>query len=183
MKKLSAIFLAIGTFSLLISSCEEENCPPNALAYAVFALSDQYGNPIQFSNPISIIGQIETDVVVNDTLEDGSIHEITKPDSIINDTIINQESAAEHFKLPLSYDSQTRFIIAYNETTFDTITVTHQNIPYFTNLDCGTMMFYNVTNTSFTQHVLDSLTITNPNIDNNEKENFKIYYTNVAAGD
>ena len=75
MKKLSAIFLAIGTFSLLISSCEEENCPPNALAYAVFALSDQYGNPIQFSNPISIIGQIETDVVVNDTLEDGSIHD------------------------------------------------------------------------------------------------------------
>ena len=178
MKKLSAIFLAIGTFSLLISSCEEENCPPNALAYAVFALSDQYGNPIQFSNPISIIGQIETDVVVNDTLEDGSIHEITKPDSIINDTIINQESAAEHFKLPLSYDSQTRFIIAYNETTFDTITVTHQNIPHFISMECGTGMYHHIDAVRCAHRIFDSITIVNPDVTYDTNEHIKVYLPN-----
>ena len=36
------------------------------------------------------------------------------------------------------------------------------------------MMFYEVTKVENTRHRLDSLTITNPNIDNNEKENFKI---------
>ncbi len=181
MKKIFAIILSFAATVLLISSCEEENCPPNSLAYAVFALSDQYGNSLQFTSPVSVIGQIQADVTVNDTLEDGTIQEIIKADSIINDTIINQESASEYFQLPLSYDNYTRFIIAYDETNFDTITINHQNIPYFTNLDCGTMMFYNVTDVTYTRHVLDSLTTTNPNIDNNEKENFKIYYTNFAV--
>ena len=45
------------------------------------------------------------------------------------------------------------------------------------NLDCGTMMFYEVTSAESTTRMLDSLVITNPNIDNNEKENFKIYFT------
>ena len=45
------------------------------------------------------------------------------------------------------------------------------------NLDCGTMMFYEVTEATSTNRMMDSLVITNPNIDNNEKENFKLYFT------
>jgi hypothetical protein len=57
------------------------------------------------------------------------------------------------------------------------LVLTHRNIPYFINLDCGTMMFYEVTGAETTTRMLDSLVITNPNIDNYEKENFKIYFT------
>ena len=39
------------------------------------------------------------------------------------------------------------------------------------------MMFHEVEHVTYTHHQLDSLTITNPNIDNNEKENFRIYFT------
>lgn len=83
--------------------------------------------------------------------------------------------------LPLSYGETTRFIFKYNRQGQDVITIKHRNIPYFINLDCGTMMFYEVLEATSTNRMMDSLVTTNPNIDNNEKENFKLYFTTTDA--
>ena len=177
MRKLPALlFLLLGA-GLFFPACEVENCPPNALSYAHFTLVDQYGREVALANPVSVYGQIQMDVTVHDTLPDGSIQERVVHDSLISDTLINSESNASSFKLPLSYNSQTRFVIAYQGRRPDTVILEHRNIPYFINLDCGTMMFHEVEHVTYTHHQLDSLTITNPNIDNNEKENFRIYFT------
>lgn len=72
--------------------------------------------------------------------------------------------------LPLSYGETTRFIFKYNRQGQDVITIKHRNIPYFINLDCGTMMFYEVLEATSTNRMMDSLVTTNPNIDNNEKK-------------
>lgn len=45
------------------------------------------------------------------------------------------------------------------------------------------MMFYEVTSAEATTRMLDSLVITNPNIDNYEKENFKVYFTVTATNE
>ena len=110
---------------------------------------------------------------------DGSLQPRTVQDSLVSDTLINKEAGASSFELPFSYGTHTRFVFIYRSLErryagTDTINIEHRNIPYFTNLDCGSMMFYEVTKVENTRHRLDSLTITNPNIDNNEKENFKI---------
>ncbi len=187
MKKLLIAVCAFLLACLLVPGCEVENCPPNAMTYAHFTLSDQNGNTFNTSDTITVIGQTEADVTVYDTLADGTLRQRVVTDSLISDTIINRESAASSFSLPLSYADYTRFIFSYASlgATYrgkDTVTVEHRNIPYFTNLDCGSMMFYEITKASFTRHRLDSVVITNPNINNNEKENFKIYFT-VASAD
>ena len=80
--------------------------------------------------------------------------------------------------LPLSYNSKTTYVIHYNEKMKDTIVVEHTNIPYLENIDCGTMMFYKVNNFSYTTNALDSIVMVNPDINNEEKINFNIYFTN-----
>lgn len=165
MKKLSVILCVMILSALFFPACEVENCPPNALAFAHFSFVDQYGRSVSYTDTLTVIGQIDSG------------------DSIINDTLINRETEVSELSVPLSYGTQTRFILSYNRRSRDVITINHRNIPYFMNLDCGTMMFYEVTSAESTSRMLDSLVITNPNIDNNEKENFKIYFTVTDTGE
>lgn len=160
MKKLPIVLgiLLVAVVSFF-PACEVENCPPNALAYAQFAFVDQYGRSVQYTDTLTVIGQLET------------------AGKTIYDTLINKSTNTSTLSLPLSYGEQTRFIFQYTNRQSDILTITHRNIPYFINLDCGTMMFYEVTGAETTTRMLDSLVITNPNIDNYEKENFKIYFT------
>ena len=81
------------------------------------------------------------------------------------------------FSLPLSYTSKTTYTIHYNEKLKDVIEITHRNIPFISDIECGTMMFYQVENINYTTNSLDSVVIVNPDINNEEKRNFNIYYT------
>ena len=78
--------------------------------------------------------------------------------------------------LPLSYTSKTTYVFHYTEKLRDTIIVTHQNIPYLQNIEWGTMMFYKVDDIQYTTYNLKSIEIVNPDINNEEKKNFNIYY-------
>ena len=176
MKKIPVLFSLFLLITALFQSCEVENCPPNALSFAHFTLVDQYGRGLTTTVPTSVYGVIKTDVVIHDTLPDGSIRDITVYDSLITDTLINKESNLKSFKVPLSYGDETNYIIDYDGKQQDYIKLKHRNIPYFMNIDCGTMMFHEVTEATASQGI-DSIIIINPNIDNYEKENFKLYFT------
>ena len=177
MNKLPAIFIVLILFSVFIlNSCEGENCPPNAMAYAKFTMVNQNGTAVAPTVPTSIIGQMTADVTVYDTLDNGQIVERIVEDSIISDTLVNKESNMSTFKVPLSYSDQTTFIINYNGEQQDYITIRHNNIPYFMSVDCGAMMFHEATEVTHSNGI-DSIVIINPNIDNYEKENFRIYFT------
>lgn len=177
MKKLPVIVLILLAL-FCIPSCEVEDCPINTISYARFQLVNQYGQSISYQDTLTVIGQIKADVIRYDTLSDGSLKEVLVHDSIISDTLINRETEVSAISIPLSYDDETTLTLVYNNMYKDLFTIHHRNIPYFTNLDCGTMMFYEVTGITPGQiNIMDSIVITNPNIDNNEKENFKLYFT------
>lgn len=177
MKKLPVILISITLLAIFFMySCEGESCPPNAMAYAKFSMVSQDGTAVASTVPTSIIGQITADVTVYDTLDNGEIIERIVEDSIINDTLVNKESNMSTFKVPLSYSDQTTFIIDYNGEQQDYITIKHRNTPYFSSVDCGTMMFHEATEVTHSNGI-DSIVIINPNIDNYEKENFRIYFT------
>lgn len=188
MKKLLYLVCIILLAGIIMPACEVENCPPNTMTYLHLTLADQYGRTFKTSDTISIFGQVFADVTVYDTLPDKTVQPRIVHDSLVNDTFINRESGANGFSIPLSYADQTRIILSYRSIDqrfqgADTLFISHRNKPYFTNLDCSTMMFHELTSsTTATRHRLDSIQITNPNIDNNEKENIKIYFT-VAATD
>ena len=152
---LGILLVAVVSFSQLVKWKLSAQCT----GVCQFAFVDQYGRSVQYTDTLTVIGQLET------------------ADTTIYDTLINKSTNTSTLSLPLSYGEQTRFILQYANRQRDVLTITHRNIPYFINLDCGTMMFYEVTGAETTTRMLDSLVITNPNIDNYEKENFKIYFT------
>ena len=96
MKKLPIVLgiLLVAVVSFF-PACEVENCPPNALAYAQFAFVDQYGRSVQYTDTLTVIGQLET------------------ADTTIYDTLINKSTNTSTLSLPLSYGEQTRFILQY----------------------------------------------------------------------
>ena len=58
----------------------------------------------------------------------------------------------------------------------DTIELTHKNIPFVNNIECEAIMKYEVEDFRYTTNALDSVTLINPKITNEETTNFNIYY-------
>lgn len=177
MKKLPVIiFIYLIATCALMQSCGESDCPLTTTSFAHFDFMDgATHSAVKFTEAITVTGFIIADVTVRDTLEDGTIREKVVKDSLLNDTVYNK--AESSMSLPLSYTSKTTYVMHYTELMRDTLEVTHHNIPYLENIECGTMMFYNVENIRYTTNHLDSIAIINPEINNEEKRNFIIYYT------
>lgn len=181
MKKLPVIILLfLIASSALMQSCGETDCPLTTSSFAHFDFLDgATHSSVKFTEPVTVTGFIIADVIVRDTLEDGSIKETVVKDSLLNDTIYNK--AESSMSLPLSYTAKTTYVMHYTEKMRDTIEITHQNIPYLSNIECGTMMFYKVESIRYTTNHLDSISTVNPDINNEEKKNFNIYYTVSAT--
>lgn len=179
MKKLPIILLLFLVVSgYLLQACGDSDCPLTTTSFARFDfLSSKNHASIKLTEETTVTGFIRADVIVRDTLPDGSIKETVVKDSLLNDTIINKEKSLSALSLPLSYTSKTTYVIHYTQKMRDTIEVSHQNIPFISDIECGTMMFYKVESLKYTTNALDSVVIVNPNINNEEKRNFNIYYT------
>lgn len=138
-------------------SCSESECPITTLSLARFDFLDSKTHvPITFTNGTTITG---ISVVEGEVLED---------------TLFNL--AQSSMSLPLSYTHSTTYVMHYTETLRDTIEVTHKNIPFVSDIECGTMMFYQVEGLRYTTNALDSVVLINPEITNEERKNFNIYY-------
>ena len=157
MKKTFALLFIVLMSSLLIQCCGESDCSLSTISYARFDFLDSKTNKaVTLTNGAIISGT----TTINNTL--------------VTDTLFNR--AESYMSVPLSYTNQTTYVIHYSETVSDTIWLTHKNIPFVSDIECGTMMFYQVEDLSYTIHVLDSVTLVNPEINNEEKKNFNIYY-------
>lgn len=179
MKKIPVILLLLTILSgFLFQGCGETGCPLNTIAYAHFDfLSSQTHSAIKIESEVTVSGYTYADVVLYDTLSDGTIKETVVKDSLLNDTLYNKEKGLSSFSLPLSYNTRTTYVIHYTEKMRDTIEVTHKNTPFLSDIECGAMMFYTVEKIKFTTNALDSVVTVNPDINNEEKSNFRIYYT------
>lgn len=179
MKKLPIIlllsFLAVSGY--VWHGCSESDCPLSTVSVAHFELLSSEGHSSVQLAEVTITGSITADVTVEETLPDGTVQQIVVKDSVLTDTIYNAESGLSSLSLPLSYTSKTTYTIHYDEKLKDVIEVTHRNIPFVSDIECGTMMFYQVENVKYTTNSLDSVVIVNPDINNEEKNNFNIYYT------
>ena len=95
------------------------------------------------------------------------------------DTVFNK--AESYMSVPLSYTDQTTYVIHYTETMRDTIELTHKNRPFVSDIECPAMMFFEVEDIRYTTNALDSVKLINPEITNEEKVNFHIYYRVASA--
>ena len=147
---------------ILVTGCGETDCSLTTMSVARFQFLDsQTHKGVTLTQGVTVTG-IAT---VADTLQ--------------TDTLFNQ--AKDYMSLPLSYTDETTYVMNYSERMKDTIWVTHRNIPFVSDIECGAVMHYQVESLQYTTNALDSVTLVNPQITNEERVNFNIYYRATDA--
>lgn len=175
MKRLPFLLIALIFTCFIFNGCNNNLCPLTTVALAHFDFLDGATHKqVTMTGDAVITGFTRADVTVYDTINGIAVPRIVK-DSLLNDTLFNKPTTS--MSLPLSYNTSTTYVIHYTNSMRDTIMLQYSNIPFLDNIDCGTIMFHKVNSISYTTHVLDSITIVNKDISNEEKSNFNIYYT------
>ncbi len=148
---------------VLTAGCGETACTLTTQSFAHFDFMDsETHRPVTLSPAFDVRGSVIT--------EDG-----VKQDSLV------YNAASTNMSLPLGFTNKTTYTLHYTETMIDVIEVTHKNIPYLENVECGTIMRYIVEDVKYTTNHLDSIVIVNPDINNEEKRNFIIYYRSNSS--
>ena len=147
----------------LMSGCSSEaECPLSSISLARFNFLDSQTHAgVKLTNGATVIG-IAT--------SDGKAEV---------DTVFNK--AESYMTVPLSYTDRTTYVIHYTETMRDTIELKHKNRPFVSDIECPAMMFFEVESMRYTTNALDSVKLVNPEITNEEKVNFYIYYRTASA--
>lgn len=162
-KKINYIFALLAAFLVFAPGCEgEPECPLNTLSVCRFEFLDS-----KTHQPVSITSGATVTGIAN---IDGALD---------IDTVFNQ--AQSYMSVPLSYTDQTTYVIHYTETMRDTIVLKHKNIPFISDIECPAMMLYEVESMRYTTNALDSVKLVNPEITNEERINFNIYYRASSA--
>ena len=158
MKSIHSLLMGLTLVAgMLLDGCGETDCPLSTVSFAHFDFLDSHSHqPVSFKDSVSVTGIIET------------------PDSLDIVPLFNMPQSS--MSLPLSHTNKTTYVIHYTKLMRDTIELTHQNIPFISNIECGTMLFYQVESMRYTTNALDSVVLVNANITNEEKKNFNIYY-------
>lgn len=157
MKKASVFIAILITILSFLPGCGDTNCPLTTVSLARFEFVDSRTHvPVSLTNGATVTGLAMAN------------------DSLIVDTVFNQ--AQNYMSVPLSYTHQTTYVIHYTELMRDTIEVVHKNTPFVSDIECSPMMFYQVEDIRYTTNALDSVILTNPQITNEERTNFYIYY-------
>ena len=156
MKKIFTLIMGTALFAgLLTAGCGETDCPLTTTSLAHFDFLDSNTHqPVTFTDSVAVTGIIET------------------PDSLDIIPLYNMPQSS--MSLPLGHTNQTTYVIHYTKLMRDTIVLTHENIPFISKIECGTMLFYNVEKVTYTTNALDSVVLVNANITNEEKKNFNI---------
>lgn len=162
MRNIVLFITVLLSFCCFIAGCGESDCSLTTVSVARFNFLDsQTGKSVSFTNGATVTGIA------------------TIADTLNVDTVFNK--ATNYMSVPLSYTHKTTYVIHYTELMRDTIELTHKNIPFVSNIECGTMMFYQIENLRYTTNALDSVVLINPEITNEERTNFNIYYRAADA--
>ena len=154
--------LSIGLIILLYGCGGEPECPLNYTSLARFEFVDSKTHAtVKITNGATVTGTIWMDGTTE------------------TDTVFNQ--AENYMSVPLSYTDRTTYVIHYTETMRDTIELKHQNIPFVSDIECPAIMYFDVEEVRYTTNALDSVKLVNPEITNEEKINFYIYYRAASA--
>ncbi len=116
------------------------------------------------------------------SIENLAVYAIGAP----GDTLIEDTATLKEFYLPLRPSTdRCSFVLDYTdlEDTRDTITVKYEGVPFFVSEDCGVSFFFNITEYSYTQHVLQQVDIPDLAITNVDRISVKIYYPVASSSD
>ena len=101
-------------------------------------------------------------------------------DSMLLDSAV----AVTQVYLPLRFtQDSTQYVIHYEQQGLssprynDTLTFVYRSYPYFVSIDCGAMYNFVIDTCRYTRNILDSVSVTVPEITNKNVESIRIFYT------
>ena len=135
---------------IAVAACTSIDCPVQNTVYTVYSLNKADGT---------------ADTLGVDTMWLWTQRADGKDTLLVNRLC---GTSATGFNLPISYTQPEDVIcLALDDTTsfyIDTIRIKKENIPHFESVDCQASYFHIITNVSVTHHIVDSIVISNPNV-------------------
>lgn len=192
MRRLLKVIMLVWGLCVCMAGCESSDCLLSSESYCSISFVDGQGKSVKLLDTLTVsvnlneydttyIYRSATDTVVSQSPIDSLVakgYELSLLVEQIQGVLLNRKSGAEGVEIPLSFTSERdTFFYRYSARLADTVYVDHVNLPYFSSMDCGTVMHYRITSVSSTHHLIDSVRIVNPEVTNTLKENVTIYYT------
>ena len=147
MRKIAAIAITC----LLIAACTSIDCPVQNTVYTVYNLKKADGT---------------ADTLTTDTMWIRATRADGKEAVVLNALC---GTSAFHFDLDISYTQPED--VLYMEVVNnvggmwrDTIRIKKENEAHFESVDCQASYFHTITEISYSQHLIDSIVINNPNV-------------------
>lgn len=167
MKQFNYIFL-ISVLLFGVSCTEDEECRKNryvnmeiGLYHVTFNSSTQTNVKSTLSIDSLTLRGINVDTIGNETLVDSILY--------------NNRKNVNRLILPLNkLKNVSKYLVQFNQV-MDTVTILHKNIDYYLSLECGCIKTFSIDTVLTTNNFIDSVRITNHNVDNNNAEHLQIY--------
>lgn len=150
LRLLGALLIIIG-----VGACSGEDCPINNTVQGKMAFYDQLGDAVSYTGTLTV--------------------SVVRPQG--DSVVLNQKTNASEVLFPLSYTHGTdTLIFAYGDGLYDSLYVSHDNIPTLVSIDCGVAMYHTITSVSSTHHWIDTLILKSPEVNYDERENIQVIY-------
>ena len=161
MGKILTIFILSILSATLITGCNADGCLDN-------------------QNSVPLAGFYSKSTLKAISIDSISVGGVNAP----NDSLIaNNGKGISQVYLPFrAAKESTSFFIHYNQEALnfnelnDTITFEYNSTPYFVSEECGAMYFYTIKKVEYTQHIIDSVGISDSLVKNTDIERIKIYF-------
>ncbi len=192
MKRLLKVIMLVWGLCVCMAGCESSDCLLSSESYCSISFVDGQGKSVKLLDTLTVsinlnendtvyVYQSATDTVVSSSPIDSLVakgYELSLLAERVRGILLNRKFGAEGLDIPLSFTSERdTFFFRYSARLADTVYVDHVNLPYFSSMDCGTVMHYRIASVSSTHHLIDSIRIVNSEVTNTLKENVAIYYT------
>ena len=154
--------IAMCLVTLLITvgaaSCSGEDCPINNTVMGKMVFYNQYQDAVYFDGTLTV--------------------SVVRPQG--DSVVVNQKYGPSDVLFPLSYMHNTdTLIFCYSGgggVTYDSLYISHTNIPTLVSVDCGTAMFHSITSVGSTHHMIDTLILKSSEVNYDERENIQVIY-------
>ena len=192
MRRLLKVVMLVWGLCVCMAGCESSDCLLSSEFYCSISFVDGQGKSVKLLDTLTVsvnLNEYDTvyvyrsaaDTVISkspiDSLE-AKGYELTLLAERVRGILLNRKFGAESLDIPLSFTAERdTFFFRYSARLADTVYVNHVNLPYFSSMDCGTVMHYRIASISSTHHLIDSIQIVNPEVTNTLKKNVAIYYT------
>jgi hypothetical protein len=93
----------------------------------------------------------------------------------LDSILYNKSTSVSKIKLPLhKFENTSKYELKFNNT-IDTLTFIHQNSDYYVSLECGCLKVHTIDTVLTTNHFIDSVKISNYNVNTTNAENIRIF--------